>query len=140
MRKTISNGINRRAVYKFKCTGPCGKQKSTYVYDRAKAGMCLSCSKNTVDPNQSSLFPEGNFTQEHEDELKERNTRMNNYLDGMINDGKPMPLVVSKHTLNTAKEAGIDTSNMVENQPVPTLGEFVDKMKQGTKRIFNKGR
>lgn len=59
MRKTISNGINRRAVYKFKCTGPCGKQKSTYVYDRAKAGVCLSCSKNTVDPNQSSLFPDG---------------------------------------------------------------------------------
>lgn len=56
MRKTISNGINRRAVYKFQCTGPCNRMKFTYVYDRAKAGMCLSCSRNTVDPNQATLF------------------------------------------------------------------------------------
>lgn len=58
MRKTISNGINRRAVYKFQCTGPCSRMKFTYVYDRAKAGVCLSCSKNSVNPNQSSLFDE----------------------------------------------------------------------------------
>lgn len=56
MRKTISNGINRRAVYKFQCTGPCNRMKFTYVYDRAKAGVCLSCSKNQVDENQVSLF------------------------------------------------------------------------------------
>lgn len=56
MRKTISNGINRRAVYKFQCTGPCGRMKFTYVYDRAKSGKCLSCSKNQVDENQQGLF------------------------------------------------------------------------------------
>lgn len=58
MRKTISNGINRRAVYKFQCTGPCNRMKFTYVYDRAKAGVCLSCSKNQVNHNQGILFPE----------------------------------------------------------------------------------
>lgn len=57
MRKTIRNGIDRRAVYKFRCTGICGKVKSTYVYERAKSGMCLSCSKKQTDPNQDSLFP-----------------------------------------------------------------------------------
>jgi len=56
MRKTISSGIDRRAVYKFKCSGPCQRVKYTYVYERAKKGRCLTCSKNEVDQNQESLF------------------------------------------------------------------------------------
>lgn len=56
MRKTIRNGIDRRAVYKFQCTGSCGRVKSSYVYERAKAGICLTCSKHSVDPNQGTLF------------------------------------------------------------------------------------
>jgi len=56
MRKTIRNGIDRRAVYKFQCTGSCGRVKASYVYERAKKGICLTCSKHSVDPNQSSLF------------------------------------------------------------------------------------
>jgi len=56
MRKTISSGIDRRAVYKFKCSGPCQRVKYTYVYERAKKGCCLTCSKNEVDKNQASLF------------------------------------------------------------------------------------
>lgn len=57
MRKTIRNGIDRRAVYKFRCTGPCGKTKNTYVYGRAKAGVCLTCGKKYPMVNQASLFP-----------------------------------------------------------------------------------
>ena len=56
MRKTIRNGIDRRAVYKFACTGECKKVKNTYVYDRAKAGICLSCSKKPSNGDQDSLF------------------------------------------------------------------------------------
>lgn len=90
MRKTISNGINRRAVYKFQCTGPCNRMKFTYVYDRAKKGVCLSCSKHTVDPNQDSLFPEGNFTQEHFEALQAANQIENERLDSLARDMKPV--------------------------------------------------
>lgn len=56
MRKTIRNGVNRRAVYKFNCSG-CGKHKSSYVYKRAKKGVCYSCERNKPDENQLSLIP-----------------------------------------------------------------------------------
>lgn len=118
MRKTIRNGIDRRAVYKFQCTGSCGRVKSTYVYDRAKKGVCLSCSKHAVDPNQSSLFPEGNFTQEHFEALNEANRQENERLDNIFLDSKPMPLVVNKSQKKVFDKAGVDTSNMVLNQPV----------------------
>lgn len=51
----ISNGIKRRAVYRFKCSGVCGKRKVTFVYERARDRVCLSCSK-LVNINQPSLF------------------------------------------------------------------------------------
>lgn len=61
MRKTIRNGVNRRAVYKFHCTGGCGRLKSTYVYERAKNGICATCERNKPDPNQSGLFDQPQF-------------------------------------------------------------------------------
>lgn len=48
MRKTISNGINRRAVYKFTCSH-CQVNKTTYVYERAKKAVCLSCEKTNQE-------------------------------------------------------------------------------------------
>lgn len=56
MRKTIRNGIDRRAVYKFRCIGGCNRIKSTYVYDRAKSGVCLTCSKKKANGSQDGLF------------------------------------------------------------------------------------
>jgi len=113
MRKTIRNGIDRRAVYKFICTGSCGKKKFTYVYDRAKSGKCLSCTKKQGDPNQARLFdetqvftedqisvinaiepdaffPVGNFNQEHFDALNEANRQENERLDSMKLDIMPI--------------------------------------------------
>lgn len=56
----ISNGIKRRAVYRFKCTGVCGKRKTTFVYERARDRVCLSCDKAMrVVVDQPSLFSGG---------------------------------------------------------------------------------
>jgi len=46
------------------------------------------------------------------------------FLDNLpaSDNSKSMPLVVNKHTLDKAKEAGIDTSNMVLDEMVTALG------------------
>ena len=55
MRQTISNGINRRAVYKFTCSH-CLEHKTTYVYERAKRALCLSCERSEKEADQVGLF------------------------------------------------------------------------------------
>lgn len=52
----ISNGIKRRAVYRFKCSGVCGKRKTTFVYERARDRVCLTCAKLSIPVQQESLF------------------------------------------------------------------------------------
>lgn len=79
----ISNGIKRRAVYRFKCSGVCGKRKVTFVYERARDRACLSCSKlmrTVVD--QPGLFSEGIAESEGTKlSMRLRNTALNDKLN-----------------------------------------------------------
>lgn len=74
-----SNGLKRRAIYKYICT-ECGNSRASFIYERALGKVCMACQKNKPNENQPELFlelesddqfyPEPNFTKDHIDALK----------------------------------------------------------------------
>lgn len=51
----MSNGIKRRAAYKYVCT-KCGKRRIAYKFERARDRICFKCQKLENNPNQGELF------------------------------------------------------------------------------------
>lgn len=47
-----------RHVYPYVCT-TCGKRRTSFVFDRAKNGVCTVCEDGMIDETQETLFDVG---------------------------------------------------------------------------------
>lgn len=53
-----SNGLKRRSIYKYVCE-VCGKQRASFIYERALGKVCMACQNTEPDKNQPALFDQG---------------------------------------------------------------------------------